>query len=1524
MSNDGKNLFLAPIGQFSQILSYFGSRSAAATIVSLSASLIAPEVTSAQTLNYAGPELELVPSSVTSPNCPPSIPGLMATATLEVSYVFSIKDLGATGSAFAGAFNNGGGIALSPNGQVAQAFFTTENMSEGFIGGKGVTVYFVSSYFNYDNCLSSTDPSCYVTRDTVAVSMAGGSCQFVSNTPGVWTPAQPSLPPLPLPSAIVAKTNGNPANYDCGCVADPINVATGNVYEEVTDYETAGPNRLRFARYYNSFGFQADPNSFAIALGKNWRSNYDRYLQITNTSGQPSSIAAERADGQVLTFALVNGVWVSDRDVNTTLTQSGSVFTLRDGNDNVETYSNLGNGKGQLSSIVARGGYTQNLTYTSAGQLDHVTDMYGRVLKLTYQNGLLQQVTTPDGLTLTYGYGSSGLSGATLDRLASVTYSTVPSTSLQYVYEDKNLPLALTGVIDENGNRFSTWGYDDATGRAISNQRAGGAGLTTISYDDTTGNRTVTNALGQQSVYKFQTIQGAPKVVEIDRLATSTTAAATQLFTFDGNGYLASQTDWDGNLKTYINNAFGRPTTIAEAANTPDQRVTAISYDPTFISQPGVVTTPGLTTKYGYDANGNLKTKTETDTTGIAANFSPADATSRTWTYNWQNAELASILGPRTDVTQLAQFGHDVSGALTSITDPLGHVTKIKQHTPGGYPQVAVDANGIETDFSYYPRMWLYQQTVVDAAGNHVTTHARDNAGQEIQTILPDGSAVTNSFDAAHRYTGATNLLGETLTLGLDALGNIKTTTVADAQGHTALQSANTYNALGQLTQHVEGNGQTTTYTPDPQGNVVQITDPRGNVTLQGFDHLNRRATVTDANKNVATTAYDAHDRITHVTDPNGNSTRYFPDGFGRVLEQISPDTGETISHYDPADNLTQRSDNRGAVTLQSFDAGNRLSTRTFPGNPAENVTFTYDQTGFIIGPGVGKLTSVTDAAGATILGYNTLGEITVQGRFTGSLIQVVLHAYNLAGREVGTIYPYVAGQQTGLTLIDSLDAMGNITTITAQVPLNGTTSNVPVVSNVTHQPFGGPVNGFTYGNGINHTESFDLSGRPGTLTDSGSRAFQHLTYAYYPTDSVQTITDAVTPGNSQSFTYDALDRLSTASGNYGSRSWTFDANGNRLAQSNGNAATALTYGYVPGTNQLKSISSAGAVQTAYGLTPTGNIGSQTAANGLQVTFDYNQDNRLADLKAAGNQIVGYGYDYAGQRVVKTTPAGTTLFEYDPKGLLLSETDQSGGIKENYIYLDGTPVAASNSGQVYYLHTDRLGTPQLATNGGQAVVWTATYDPYGAPSTLAGAITQNLRLPGQEFDPSTLLYHNGERDYYETEGRYIESDRIGLNGGLNTYAYAGGNPVKFVDPRGTNIVTDWIIKYATDKIQSGLTNAGNSQLLQSGLGLSKDVANYASGAFADWATGNELGLFKDTFSFAYPVTPLWNGDEQAWLFDTQNQRLTDASQANTIGTFLNNGAGLQCSLSQQPSQFTTVPASPIIGSRSVLDQKLVP
>ncbi|MGH8191882.1 MAG: RHS repeat-associated core domain-containing protein, partial [Rhodanobacteraceae bacterium] len=108
-----------------------------------------------------------------------------------------------------------------------------------------------------------------------------------------------------------------------------------------------------------------------------------------------------------------------------------------------------------------------------------------------------------------------------------------------------------------------------------------------------------------------------------------------------------------------------------------------------------------------------------------------------------------------------------------------------------------------------------------------------------------------------------------------------------------------------------------------------------------------------------------------------------------------------------------------------------------------------------------------------------------------------------------------------------------------------------------------------------------------------------------------------------------------------------------------------------------------------------------------------------------------------------------------------------------------------NSG-VFSIHDDQTGRPLAITapNSG-AIVWAAGNLPFGYSSVYTNTFGDfNIGYPGQYLDEETGLWHNGNRDYAWSIGRYIESDPIGLAGGINTYAYVGNNPITGIDPLG--------------------------------------------------------------------------------------------------------------------------------------------
>jgi RHS repeat-associated protein len=309
----------------------------------------------------------------------------------------------------------------------------------------------------------------------------------------------------------------------------------------------------------------------------------------------------------------------------------------------------------------------------------------------------------------------------------------------------------------------------------------------------------------------------------------------------------------------------------------------------------------------------------------------------------------------------------------------------------------------------------------------------------------------------------------------------------------------------------------------------------------------------------------------------------------------------------------------------------------------------------------------------------------------------------------------------------------------------------------------------------------YDLQYR---VTSVQTGTIQDLTYVSDSNGNVQDIVNNLDSSENKSFSYDSTNRLDAATGPWGNLSWTYDDVGNRLTYTDGSGTT--NYGYSTGTNRLQALT--GATTKTFSYSNVGNIETEDTRQ-----YVYNENNRLIQVSDGG--VVGdYTYTGHGERVIKTVQGATTVFLYDESGTLVGESD--GVNLEEYIYLGSTPIAKASGQDLFFIHPDHLDTPRMMTDGGGASAWNLEARPFGDSENATGSETLNSRFPGQYYDEETGLHYNYFRDYKPLIGRYIQSDPIGLDGGLNIYEYAAQNPLVVIDPMGLDILvctrkTDW-------------------------------------------------------------------------------------------------------------------------------------
>jgi RHS repeat-associated protein len=537
----------------------------------------------------------------------------------------------------------------------------------------------------------------------------------------------------------------------------------------------------------------------------------------------------------------------------------------------------------------------------------------------------------------------------------------------------------------------------------------------------------------------------------------------------------------------------------------------------------------------------------------------------------------------------------------------------------------------------------------------------------------------------------------------------------------------------------------------------------------------------TDPLNGITHFAYDAQDNLTQVNDPRGVITRYQYDGLGNLTHLLSPDSGSSTYKHDAAGNITQKTDARGIVTSFTYDALNRLTARRFPAKPQLDTRFHYDAVAEG-NKGIGRLTAIEDINGMLNYTYDEQGNLTGQRHIPANEAtrsDILGYGYDEANRLSRIDYP------SGISIDYLRNTAGQVSQVQMRV---GTDEPISFARDLAYLPFG-PLKSLTWNNGTTLQRSHDQDYR---LTAQTVAGWSNI----YDRDANGNITQIQSSLlGDLNYSYDALDRLTEETNASQQQTFTYDAVGNRTSKSlmpliegqlQDNAVT--TYRYGASNNRLTQIDDQVVIADA-----AGNLTQDRADR--QLTYD--EQNRLSSVKNGSLTLAEFHYNALGQRIRKVTPQGVTTFLYGLDGQLLGETrlDSEGKklTSQYYVWLDGLPLGGvsvnydakgtlANSTQ-FYLHSDHLNTPRIATNASQHTVWHWKSDAFGV-GEASGSLTLNLRFPGQYYDVESGLSYNYFRDYDLQTGRYVESDPIGLAGGLNTYGYVLGNPLKFYDPLG--------------------------------------------------------------------------------------------------------------------------------------------
>lgn len=560
-------------------------------------------------------------------------------------------------------------------------------------------------------------------------------------------------------------------------LGNPISPSSGTKIQIETDWQDQGVNSLNIIRTYRSSGDLAD-----IGLGKYWSHSYAAQL-----TGDDLQRTAHLGNGILALFtrSTPRDPWSNDSG-EYYLEQNTLGWRIARLEDDAYWQFDI---KNVLIKTGQRNGWTMSFTYTDR-MLTEVTNTFGRKLQFAYdEQGHLSKITAPNGQVIKYIFDSTG-------RTISVQY---PDNSQKtYLYENSQYPNALTGINDERGKRYATFGYDEA-GRAVSTSHAGDVLSYRINYPvaDSTDQGILTTGMVDDSVYQSTVLatdsrgnqqtwsyQGGDGTVRVSAASGPYEGAAVAKRTFiDRFNLPAIETDFMGNSTGFewdVPRRLLLKTT--RAVGTPIAQTVQTQWHPS-MHLPLQRIEADRTITYTYDALGNKLSQTITGK-------STGESRTIKWTYN----ELSLVTSTTDARGKVWTYGYDGAGNTTTVTNPLGHVTRYSYNGAGQITQI-IDPNGVVTANSYDARQRLLSSMV---AGKTIS-YFYDASGLLIRATKPDASWLGFEYDAAHRLTAMTDNLGNRINYTLDSAGNRIAQETKDPAGVLTHQITRIYNASGRL-----------------------------------------------------------------------------------------------------------------------------------------------------------------------------------------------------------------------------------------------------------------------------------------------------------------------------------------------------------------------------------------------------------------------------------------------------------------------------------------------------------------------------------------------------------------------------------------------------------------------------------------------------------------------------------------------------------------------------------------------------
>ena len=750
-----------------------------------------------------------------------------------------------------------------------------------------------------------------------------------------------------------------------------------------------------------------------------------------------------------------------------------------------------------------------------------------------------------------------------------------------------------------------------------------------------------------------------------------------------------------------------------------------------------------------------------------------------------------------------ARMGYDAYGNLICSVDANGNKTTNIYDSTNTFLVKGIDPLLNETLTSYYgvdgvaTDKGLYGQvkTVTDPNGASTTTEY-DTFGRKVLETLSDGSwqswAYNDFGTVGSQHVYSTNSFGLWSETYFDGLGRTYKERSLAADGKVAV-TLTEYDARGQTIRsslpHFEEEDVYYISTQfDAAGRPVLVTKPDGangqfcyddgvTVAIDANQHRRREtrdafgqlvkveeysgtyaSCTTDVDTPYATTSYsyDILGNLRFVVDAKGNQTEMRYDSLGRKTYMDDPDMGIWQYDYDAKGNLLTQQDAKGQVVSFQYDALDRMAVKDYA-DPAEtDVNYFYDESGH--GFATGKLTRMMDGSGSTLYSYNDPLDrsVTMTKTIDGGSYSITTTTDAL-GRTDSVQYPdgKVAGYVYQYGMLQQVIYDGTVQAAYSGYNAQGQMSKITYANGVTTD--------YAYESDTSFLWSIKVKREETSLLDSE--------YLYDNKGNISNIYNYADMTKSQTFGYDALDRLVSAdSPSYGSLVYSYDEIGNIVTKD------GLVY--TPDATRPHAVASITGGRN-FGYDANGNM----LSDGLR-TYAWTPDNKPSSISYDGS-TTSFVYDGTGQRVKKTGPSGTILY-------ISQLYEVSGGTPVKYIFANGKRLAlvrdVATPLDVLFYHQDHLGSTGLVTDTSGNKVEDIFYKPFGESVSDSGTISVNHKYTGQELDHETGLYNYNARLYDPVVGKFVSPDTFipqpDLPQAFNRFAYCVNNPIIYSDPSG--------------------------------------------------------------------------------------------------------------------------------------------